>query len=126
MIMEIDKNFIRKIVYNQILNEIGLNLIKVQEEYTKLGQLLIDNNNDQWDNVIQLIYQRYPFVKGDIMAQQFIFGVLISIKMTRIENWDVEDINDLADLISDIVVRFFAKYDDICTRAQAKRGQGLH
>ena len=58
------------------------------------------------------------------MVQKFIIGVLKSVQYdrdNRIENWGNDNLKELAFLIADILIKFFAKYDDM-TRAQVKRG----
>ncbi len=92
---------LEKIVVNQILIERCLNRMKEDSEAVYLA---IDTNTEQWNEIIKLIYEKYPNLKGVVCIEDLISYLLYSIEENSLESG--EQIVEYAELVGEIVAKF--------------------
>lgn len=99
---------LEKMIENQILIEKCLNRM---QEPSEVVDLAIDANIDQWGNLVNLIYEKYPGLVGVINIQDFIDYLLYAIEEKSLESGD--QVVEYAELVSDVVARFIRGVDKI-------------
>ena len=92
---------LEKMVVNQILMQKCLNRVQKPSEVIDLA---IEVNIDQWNEIIDLIYEKYPSLVGVIDIQNFINDLLFTIEEKSLERGD--QVVEYAELVGDVAARF--------------------
>lgn len=74
------------------------------QEPSEAVSLAIDVNTEQWDEIVDLIYEKYPNLIGVVNIQDLIDNLLFAIEEKSLESGD--QVMEYAELVGDIIARF--------------------
>ena len=114
--MEMNQNyyFLTNLLYHYVLLSMFLDSGNIMRK-EDLTQLMIDDNeNNYYQEVLELIYKRYPNLsRGGVDVDQIISSLIGVANKQDVENWNRKQFEDFAGLVADTAIDFFSGYSDI-------------
>ena len=92
---------LEKMVVNQVLMEKCLNRMQEPSDAVYLAS---EANEDQWSEIADLIYEKYPNLVGVVDILDLITNLLFAIEEKSLEGGD--QVVEYAELVGDVVARF--------------------
>lgn len=99
---------LEKMVVNQVLMEKCLNRMQEPSDAVYLAS---EANEDQWSEITDLIYEKYPNLVGVVDILDLITNLLFAIEEKSLERGD--QVVEYAELVGDVVARFIRGVDKI-------------
>lgn len=84
------------------------------KEQGELIESAMANNIDQLDDIIDLIYDKYPEIEGHVVVSELVEYFLDLIDNETLKKFGaVDGYVDYAELVADVVIRFIEGYNKI-------------
>ena len=106
---------IERLLERQILNELYLNALAIKGEGQEVESAM-SNSIDQLDDIIDLIYDKYPEIEGYVVVSELVEYFLELIDNETLKKFGVDGYAgyaDYAELVADVVIRFVEGYNKI-------------
>lgn len=92
---------------------IGLDSLKtIEKEDESVLEMLVNENIDQEQFIIDLIYEKYPNLKkAGMLVEQVIDDLIGAVDLEQVKSWDRRQLEDFAELVAGTVIDFLSGYD---------------
>ena len=119
-----DKYTFIRMIESQALIEMGVNRIVkgTREEDSEIIESIVDANNDQWEEIVEFMYQKYPEIRGRVNIMDLISDLLDTIQIdSGVEHWDKQDLQKFAGVIGKITVDYCSTLDAVLFGVRMKQ-----
>jgi len=119
-----DKYTFIRMIESQALIEMGVNRIVkgTKEEDSEIIESIVDANNDQWEEIVEFMYQKYPEIRGRVNIMDLISDLLDTVQIdSGVEHWDKQDLQKFAGVIGKITVDYCSALDAVLFGVRMKQ-----